>query len=114
LSAGLALSLMAGHLACGRSAIGGATADATQEGFIDAGCSAADPCVPGTSGCPGNGLPVPREGDSCSMPGLACYGYGTFSCTETLTCSVDHTWQIGCPLHPFGLDSGSCGCAHPD
>ncbi|MGH7437334.1 MAG: hypothetical protein ACRENE_16780 [Polyangiaceae bacterium] len=86
----------------GSSSSGGVAAD---------GCSVSNPCVAGAGGCPSNGLPVPNDGDPCNDPGLECYGYGTLSCGLSLTCLANRTWQVSCPAHPSGLDSGSCGCA---
>jgi|CZKU01.1.fsa_nt_gi hypothetical protein len=75
------------------------------------GCSGSSPCVAGTNGCPGNGSSLPAPGDPCSPAGTNCYGYGTLSCPATLTCSAGGTWQVHCPAHPFGTDSGSCACS---
>jgi hypothetical protein len=73
-------------------------------------CSPASPCAAGDSGCPNELLPYPN-GDACPEPGHSCYGYGSFSCPQTLTCVANRTWVLSCPEHPFGLDSGTCGCA---
>jgi hypothetical protein len=112
---GLALALT--FLGCGGGVDGGANPDASNAGSAlgeggssSNGCSASNPCVAGSGGCPSNSLPVPRSGDSCAEPGLDCYGYGSFSCGLTLICLANHTWQVTCPEHPFGLASGSCGC----
>jgi hypothetical protein len=57
---------------------------------------------------------VPVEGARCGLsPAQTCTGYGSFSCPLTATCSSGGTWQIECPAVPFGLDAGTCGCAHP-
>jgi hypothetical protein len=66
-------------------------------------CTAASPCVAGTSGCPENGPSVPGEQSACSTPGLVCFGYGTLSCPQTATCGAGGIWQITCPV--------GCGCA---
>jgi hypothetical protein len=109
----LALTL----LGCGEGVNGSTNPDASNESSApgdgsssSTGCSVSNPCVAGAGGCPSNGLPVPHTGDSCADPGLACYGYGTFSCGLTLICLADRTWEVSCPEHPFGLDSGTCGC----
>jgi hypothetical protein len=68
-------------------------------------CTATDPCVAGTGGCPGNDSSEPGEESACSTPGLVCYGYGSFSCPDTAACGAAGTWQITCPA--------GCGCAHP-
>jgi hypothetical protein len=65
-------------------------------------CTAASPCVAGNSGCPRS---EPGEMSFCSAPGLACYGYGSFSCPETAACDTAGAWEIGCPA--------GCECAHP-
>lgn len=80
-------------------------------GVCSSGCSASSPCAAGTSGCPGNGSPLPAAGDACSAVGITCYGYGSLSCPATLTCSAAGTWQVTCPAHPFGTDSGTCACS---
>jgi hypothetical protein len=78
--------------------------------FCSTACSASSPCVAGTNGCPSNGSPLPAAGDPCSPAETNCYGYGAFSCPATFTCSAGGTWQVSCPEHPFGTDSGSCAC----
>ncbi len=122
LSLWLALASVA--LGCGGGLNGDNRPDASSEGSAQGSggsssggvapnvCSTASPCAAGTSGCPGSGLPIPNEGDACSIPGLGCYGYGSLSCPLTLTCGPNLTWRVTCPAHPFGLDSGSCGCAN--
>jgi hypothetical protein len=55
----------------------------------------------------------PTEGAPCTSRGLVCHGFGSFSCPETATCSDAGTWAISCPSHPFGTETGTCGCAHP-
>jgi hypothetical protein len=113
------LTLASTLLGCGGSVTEAANPDASSEastpgnrGSSFTGCSVSNPCVAGTGGCPSNGLPEPQNGDSCAAPGLDCYGYGSFSCPLTLICLANHTWQVNCPEHPFGLDSGSCGCTN--
>ena len=77
------------------------------------GCSASSPCAAGTNGCPpSDPSSDPNEGAPCSMPGLNCYGYGSFLCPETVTCTDPGVWYISCPLHPFGSDAGLCACPH--
>lgn len=102
---------------CGGSTTGGAqpdassaTPDAAAEAQVDSGCTA-NPCLPGESACPGYDTPIPAAGDPCSPAGTLCYGYGSMSCPVTLTCSEGGAWQVSCPLHPFGTDSGSCVCS---
>jgi hypothetical protein len=106
-------------LGCAGSVSGSPNRDASTEASTQtekpsptSGCSVASPCSAGDGGCPVNLVPYPADGDPCTAPGLACYGYGSFSCPLTLTCLANGTWQVSCPDHPSGLDSGSCGCTH--
>jgi hypothetical protein len=72
-----------------------------------------------SDGAVGDGSPgdcpstEPVEGTACSEPGLACGGWGSFSCPETATCTPEGQWWIGCPGLAFGGDAGMCGCPHP-
>ncbi|MGH7438007.1 MAG: hypothetical protein ACRENE_20185 [Polyangiaceae bacterium] len=84
----------------------------TQDDSGSSACSVSNPCPAGDAGCPVGLLPYPGDGDPCIQPGLGCYGYGSFSCPLMLACLANRTWQVSCPEHPFGTDSGSCGCSH--
>jgi hypothetical protein len=55
----------------------------------------------------------PVEGTTCAVPGLACAGFGSFSCPETAICAAERRWAIICPELVFGVDSAVCGCPHP-
>ena len=80
------------------------------------GSVAADHSAAEASPCP---AVVPAEGASCSAPGLVCgnrgvaAGYGSFSCPESAACT-DAGWAVYCPRYPFGTETGTCGCAHPE
>jgi hypothetical protein len=77
-------------------------------------CTATNPCMYGTNGCPDDlGADVPVLGAPCTTSGLTCSGYGTHSCAETATCAADGTWRITCQAFPSG--GAVCGpCTQSD
>jgi hypothetical protein len=71
-------------------------------------CTAPNPCMYGTNGCPDDlGADVPTQGAPCPTSGLTCSGYGTHSCAETATCAADRTWRVACQEFPSG--AAVCG-----
>ena len=105
--AGAAGSSVAGTAAVGA---GGASGGGGGSGVGAGGAVAGAGGAGGVAGCPAL---EPVEGSACPRIGLSCNGYGSLSCPDVALCAVDNTWKIQCPAHPFGLDAGSCGCAHP-
>ena len=79
---------------------------ANKPGCLRRGTSATD--LPGD--CPST---EPVEGTACSDLGLACGGWGSFSCPETATCTPEGQWWIACLGLAFGGDAAMCGCPHP-
>ena len=53
-----------------------------------------------------------EEGAPCPSVGLVCHPPSALSCPTTATCK-ESGWYLECPLHFWGTEVGTCGCAHP-